>query len=327
MDEPELHAWIRARTGGGRVHGGHRVQTLWGGYGRIERHRVDGAAAGSVVAKVVRPPAHGAGPGHARKLRSYAVESAFYATFAGRLRGAARVPACLGAAERGGERWLLLEDLDGSGFPGRLRRLDAGALAACLAWLGAFHGTFLDTPPGPLWARGSYWHLGTRADEHAAMPPGPLRDAAARLDAALAACPVQTLLHGDAKPANFCFPPHHEGAVAAVDFQYVGGGVGVVDVVYLLSCMPARWRTRHLGAALDTYFEALRARAPGRGAAAEAAWRPLVDVAWADLARFLSGWCGEVWEADPDGAPRVRRALRAVGAPGPAPMDATPRRG
>ena len=41
------------------------------------------------------------------------------------------------------------------------------------------------------------------------------------------------LAHGDAKVANFCFT-NDQHAVAAVDFQYVGGGIGTQDVIYFL---------------------------------------------------------------------------------------------
>ena len=43
-------------------------------------------------------------------------------------------------------------------------------------------------------------------------------------------------MHGDAKLANFLFTSDHS-QVAGVDFQYVGGGCGMKDVAYLLSCL------------------------------------------------------------------------------------------
>jgi hypothetical protein len=78
-----------------------------------------------------------------------------------------------------------------------------------------------------------------------------LRAAAPMLDRMLRECPYQTLVHGDAKLANFCFAKKND-AVAAVDFQYVGRGCGMKDVAYLISGTPDE--QRHL----DGYFRALR---------------------------------------------------------------------
>ena len=92
-----------------------------------------------------------------------------------------------------------------------------------------------------LWECGSYWHLGTRPDELAALEDGPLKTTAPLIDQALRQSQFQTIIHGDAKLANFCFARHHNTAngstVAAVDFQYVGAGCGIKDVTYFLgSC-------------------------------------------------------------------------------------------
>jgi len=305
--EPE--AWIRSQTGATAARLDRQVQSLWQGYGRIERWRITGVRPQTVIIKVVRPP-DGTGTGHARKLRSYAVEAAFYEHLRAIAWNQPRTAALHGHAVVGPERWLLLEDLDASDFPRRCRSLTTPDLYATLDWLAALHGRFLGCKVPGLWPRGTYWHLATRAEEWARMPPGPLRDTASALDTALASCPVQTIVHGDAKPANFCFGPEPGDPVAAVDFQYVGPGIGLVDVAYLVGCMGRRWRAHHVEDAIAHYFERLHRHAPEGAPSAEAAWRPLWPTAWADFARFMVGWSGEDWRADPTTASMVSAALR-----------------
>lgn len=304
--DPE--AWIRSRTRATAARMDRPLQSLWQGYGRIERWRLDGVRAQSVILKVVRPP-DGSSIGHARKLRSYAVEAAFYEHLQGLAWSQPRTAALHGHAEVGPERWLLLEDLDASDFSRRCRRLTTPDLHAALDWLAALHGRFLGCELPGLWPRGTYWHLATRTEEWARMPAGPLRDAASTLDAALASCPLQTIVHGDAKPANFCFGSEPGDPVAAVDFQYVGPGIGLVDVAYLVGCMGGRWCALHMEETLEHYFALLHRHAPERAPQAEAAWRPLWPVAWADFARFMVGWSGEDWRDDPTTAAMVRAAL------------------
>ena len=119
----------------------------------------------------------------------------------------------------------------------------------------------------------------------------PLKEAAAGLDAALAAARTLTLVHGDAKPANFCFGLRPGDPVAGVDFQYVGRGSAMQDVAYFVgSCMDGPRAARLEGHILDTYFEALRACLPASidAGALEREWRSLYPVAWADFERFLA---------------------------------------
>jgi aminoglycoside phosphotransferase (APT) family kinase protein len=277
---------IAAALGVRAARRGGRIQSLWSGYGELVRMHLDDGR--SVVVKHVRPPEAAPGDtGHARKLRSYAVEAAWYRGFAPRLPGDVRVPRLLAEGGGGEQRWMVLEDLDAAGYPERRRGLSEADLTAALRWLAGLHATFLGTEPAGLWPRGTYWHLDTRPDELARMPAGVLRDAAGRLDDVLGGARFQTVVHGDAKAANLCFGP---AGVAAVDFQYTGGGPGIVDVAYLLSCMSPGWRAQHTDRALDTYFSALRGWLGPRGAAVEGEWRALYDVAWADFARFLAGW-------------------------------------
>src|SRR5688500_2037936 len=89
-------AWIRDATGAHSVKRGSAIQSLWGGYGELFRVRLSGADFESAVVKWVRPPPVARAPetelSHARKRRSYEVETEFYRSFAPRCDDACRVP-------------------------------------------------------------------------------------------------------------------------------------------------------------------------------------------------------------------------------------------
>ncbi|MFO0616277.1 MAG: phosphotransferase [Polyangiaceae bacterium] len=289
--EDELD-WIAACAGATAVSRREHVQTLWGGYGALFRVQLEGGARPTAIVKRVDPPlGAGASRSDERKRRSYEVESTFYRRYAARCGATCRVAELLGSARRG-EGWLLvLEDLEPARIEPRTRwRGDRGPLVErCLAWLAAFHATFLGVEPEGLWAVGTYWHLATRPEELAAIEDVALREAAPVLDGRLDAARYKTLVHGDAKEANYCLA---SSPLAAVDFQYVGGGVGVKDVAYLLhgNVHSAGDEARFL----DLYFTLLRGELEARGvddaAAVEAEWRALYRVAEADFLRFLAGW-------------------------------------
>ncbi len=288
--------WVARVAGGGKARRGTRLQSLWDGYGEILRVAIVGGEVESVIVKCVKPPARAKNEvSDARKRRSYEVERVFYERFAPRCSEACRVPRLFGARRargRDAESVFVLEDLDEAGYPERRRSADADTLDRCLAWLAAFHATFFASPPDGLWPTGTYWHLATRREELAKVDAA-VRALAPRLDAKLASCVHRTLVHGDAKLANFCFAP--DGRVAAVDFQYVGGGCGMKDVAYLVSGEPGEAR------AVDAYFGHLRreleARAIDAGAV-EAEWRALYPLACADFYRFLAGWAPDYFAGD-----------------------------
>lgn len=317
MDAEQLR-WIAEATGAERAREGERVQSLWSGYGAIFRVSLTGAAMESVIAKCVEPPARSrdAAASHRRKVRSYHVETAWYRTMAPRCDETCRVPRLLGARVAG-DRWLLaLEDLDAAGFAERRRSPKPAEVDACLAWLAAFHARFLGSPPEGLWKVGTYWHLATRTDELPMIADGGLRSAAPAIDRALREANFQTLVHGDAKPANFCFARGGR-AVAAVDFQYVGGGCGMKDVAYLLASpgsYDAPAEQRHL----DGYFAHLRGAITARDArvdvdALEREWRAIYPIACADYYRFLAGWAPDHWRSEAHGQRVVREVLRTLG--------------
>jgi len=300
MLDADLCSWIASHVGG-RVTGAEPVQSLWSGYGSILRIRLEAASVPTAIVKHVQPPSvmqHPRGwsgrTSHERKLRSYEVERAFYADRAPHPDH--RTARCHAAECTDDGFRFLLEDLNASGYAGRHQQLDDHQLHHCLRWLASFHATHLDVPPDGLWPNGTYWHLATRQDELAAMRDEELRAAAAPLDARLRACRYRTIVHGDAKVANFCFAAHD---VAAVDFQYVGGGCGIQDVAYFLSsCLDDGQCERHAPRHLDTYFAELRRRLPDHvdGAHVESEWRSLYPAAWADFHRFLVGWAPDHWK-------------------------------
>lgn len=284
------------------------IQSLWSGYGMIMRYGLTGAAFDSVVIKHVKLPEQGSHPrgwntdiSHQRKIRSYQVETAWYRDWAERCDEQCRVPHCLGLESDDDEFLMVFEDLDAAGFPKRKHSANISEMTLCLHWLAHFHATFMGEPPTGLWEVGTYWHLDTRPDELAALADPALKSASRQIDIMLNNARYQTFVHGDAKLANFCFSDDGK-QVAAVDFQYVGGGCGMKDVAYFIgSCLYEEECERHEQQLLDIYFHelqrALKQRRPEvDGAAVEAEWRELYPVAWTDFHRFVKGWSPGHWK-------------------------------
>jgi len=241
------------------------IQSLWSGYGSIDRYGLVDSDFGSVIVKHVRLPDKTQHPrgwntdnSHQRKLRSYQVETAWYRDWAARCDKDCRVPQSLALKQREGEFLMVMEDLDSSGYPAREDRANQNQMIVCLKWLANFHTTFMQEKPQGLWKTGTYWHLKTRPDELKAMGETELKQAASAIDETLSQAPFQSIVHGDAKLANFCFSAN--GAqVAAVDFQYVGGGCGMKDVAYFFgSCLDEHDCERLETKLLDAYFAELQ---------------------------------------------------------------------
>lgn len=294
----DVERWLQRVTGARLVRYAEQIQVLWSGYGEIARFELtDASGPRSVVVKCVTPPGgrrHPRGWGgdrsHQRKLRSYDVEHRFYSDFAPSLPDACRVPRLL-YSERLPDGWVFAqEDLDAAGYPRRCHGLDDAQLKSCLAWLARFHAHFLGHDTEGLWKVGTYWHLATRPDELLAMNDQSLRKAASKIDARLNQARFRTLVHGDAKVANFCFPAA-PGPVAALDFQYVGGGCGLKDVAYFFSsCLGEQECEAQADDYLGYYFEQLRPLVKEDADQLEQEWRALYPLVWADFCRFLDGW-------------------------------------
>ena len=287
-------------TGASSLFEKEMIQELWSGYGKILRIGLENAAAESVVVKHVKLPRRKTHPrgwntdlGHQRKVRSYQVETTWYDTYS--KDSTARLPQCLAIQTHEDEVLIVLEDLDAAGYPLRKSRVSWEEILSCLTWLAQFHASYLGRDPEGLWEVGTYWHLETRPQELAVLADQRLREAASAIDEKLNNCQYKTFVHGDAKLANFCFG--HEGQVAGVDFQYVGGGCGMKDVAYFIgSCLNEKECERLEAPILDAYFQRLQSELEERNEALEKEWRSLYRVAWADFHRFLKGWSPGHWK-------------------------------
>lgn len=284
------------------------IQELWSGYGQIIRYGLTDSEYDTVVVKHVALPKQENHPrgwnstiSHNRKLKSYEVETAWYKEYAAFCTEACRIPKCLALEKQGEEVLMVLEDLDANGYPVRKQSVSWEEMKACICWLANFHVVFLQKKPLGLWETGTYWHLETRPEELEALDDLALKNLAAQLDNRLKQANYQTLVHGDAKLANFCFSENGK-EVAAVDFQYVGGGCGMKDLAYFVgSCLYEEDCERLESAILDVYFEEIR-KAPSTKSIKidmdelEEEWRCLYPFAWTDFHRFLKGWSPSHWK-------------------------------
>jgi hypothetical protein len=164
-----------------------------------------------------------------------------------------------------------------------------------LKWLANFHANFLGHKPTGLWDVGTYWHLETRPDEYEKMKHQELKAKAHVIDELLNQCKYQTIVHGDAKLANFCFS-ENGNKIAVVDFQYVGGGCGMKDVAYFLgSCLSGIESEIYQNELLDFYFKELQGALNSSSIGIdfkdlELEWRRMYPIACTDFTRFLLGW-------------------------------------
>lgn len=277
------------------------IQSLWSGYGRISRYQLDNELLSTIVVKHIALDTSNEHPrgwnttySHTRKVKSYKVETHWYEQWSQRCDEACRIPKFLGSFSAGNNQWIVLEDLN-LHFPLRKQQLHLDEVKVCLTWLANFHATFIHHKPVGLWEVGTYWHLDTRPDEFNAMEHQELKSKAHLIDELLNTCKYQTIVHGDAKLANFCFSKDGK-KVAAVDFQYVGGGCGIKDVAYFLgSCLSSSECEYYEKELLDFYFSKLEGAFNSKKSsidfkALKDEWRQLYPIACTDFTRFLLGW-------------------------------------
>jgi len=305
---PKFEKTLLASTGANSYFEIEKIQSLWSGYGEIVRLGLRGAKARSVIIKHVKLPKGGRHPrgwntnlSHDRKVRSYNVEIEWYATYSKLCDEKCRIPKCIATDSFNNEVFFVLEDLDDAGFPLRKTSVTWDNISSCLSWLANFHATFLGKFPVGLWDVGTYWHLDTRPEELEVLSDIELKNVAKKVDEKLQKSPFLTFVHGDAKLANFCFS-NNVRDVAAVDFQYVGGGCGMKDVAYFVgSCLMEDDCEKYESKILDVYFNELHDAIEHKNIsvefnALEENWRELYPFAWTDFHRFLKGWSPGHWK-------------------------------
>ncbi len=167
----DIHHDVLNITGATAIEKMDLIQELWSGYGSINRYYLKGGTHNTVIVKHIQFPDNGTHPrgwggdlSHQRKVRSYAVEMAWYQDWSSRCSSSCRVPMYLGGCQDKARFFMVLEDVDAAGFPRRKSGLTFKEMKPCISWLASFHAHFLSESPKKLWPIGSYWHLDTRPD-------------------------------------------------------------------------------------------------------------------------------------------------------------------
>ncbi|MFK7951482.1 MAG: phosphotransferase [Ekhidna sp.] len=297
---------ILKATGATSILAEKAIQSLWSDYGEIKKYDLNDGRYPSVIVKHIywkerneHPKGWDSQISHDRKLKSYQIEMNWYQKWAQKSSEYWRIPANYMTLEEEEELLLIMEDLDAAGFYLRVspENVTLENAKICLSWLAHFHARFMGESVEDLWPIGTYWHLDTRPDELKKMNNMALKRAASAIGERLNNAKYQTIVHGDAKLANFCFS--EADTVAAVDFQYVGGGCGMKDVAYFISsCFEENDCEKYETDLLDYYFNQLEKALEGKFEFKEVKqeWLSLYKYAWADFYRFLDGWSPGHWK-------------------------------
>ncbi|MCG7539289.1 kinase [Pseudoalteromonas sp. CO348] len=228
----------------------------------------------------------------ARKAKSYQVERHFYKHHACELLSPCNTPSYLGEGVSEGMDYIVFRDFSTQGFSQTANPSESQILAV-IGWLAKFHAHFLQSPAEHVWEQGNYWHLDTRPDELERMQHSSIKQAAPRLRDRIKNSHWHTWIHGDAKLANFAF---NGDQALGFDFQYVGKGIGVSDLMlFITSVLDEKEQLLHADEYLKLYLDMLRIELLGKAASIDIAqilseWESLWPVVWADFYRFLLGW-------------------------------------
>ncbi|NYR11920.1 phosphotransferase [Pseudoalteromonas sp. MIP2626] len=281
---------------------GATLTSLWSGCGSIVACELDGQAcvikAVNIPEVINHPKIKQTAFAVNRKRKSYNVEYYFYNDCSQQLPNNAAAIGCLAAIQNDQRYVLAFNDFTQQGYVQALPQ----DYREVIKWLAHFHAFNLTIEAvthaaEKLWPQGNYWHLSTRPDELTKLQQSAIKQVAAKLNTTLCNSAYKTVIHGDAKLANFAI--NKQQHVLGYDFQYVGAGVGVIDVMYFMtSCFNETQLHQHADSCLEWYFSELKLALGVYHPKVEASkvindWRNLWSVAWADFYRFLAGWSPE----------------------------------
>jgi hypothetical protein len=294
------------------------IQTLWSGYGELVRLKFELKNVIVKHIKLPKPELHPRGWNtdfsHQRKLHSYEVEVNWYENFSKNVDERCRIPQGLKTFKTENEYLIVMEDLADIELTDTTLDANESHLKVCLSWLANFHAKYLNVKNELLWKTGTYWHLETRPDEFERLEDCELKQYANTIDEILKNTKYQTIVHGDAKLANFCFN-RIVTKCAAVDFQYVGHGCGMKDLAYFMSSAVEPEDCEDLEEFIkDIYFDelhkAIEIYHPDIDPQdVEDEWRMLFCLSWADFKRFLKGWSPEHFKINTYSQAVTNRAL------------------
>lgn len=320
---PNFKAYLLNQTKSSNCEEIEVIQSLWSGYGKISRYQLLDSNLKTLIVKHIslnsvnqHPRGWNTNFSHNRKVKSYEVETHWYEQWSQLCNNHCKIPTFIGSFSEENNQWIVLEDLDDN-FPLRKHQINLTEVKACLKWLVNFHAIFLNQKPKNLWEVGTYWHLETRPDELKKIKHQELKAKAHLIDEKLNNCKYQTIVHGDAKLANFCFSEDGEN-VAAVDFQYVGSGCGMKDLAYFLgSCLSSRECEIYEVELLNFYFKELKkgienCKLEVNFKSIEQEWRELYPFACTDFMRFLLGWMPTHQKIDSYNLKMVKEVLRCL---------------
>jgi len=297
-----------------KVTGIKTLTSLWEDYGSIKLATLENDQ--QIIVKEILPPqVEEKHENHTAKMASYKMEETFYKHFANDYK-LCKVPEYFGSFEAEADcperSSIVIEGLVPCGFKLSLENqtwLSFTQLQPCLKWLAQFHANHLNfsqpkSKDPRLWPHGTYWHLRSRKPCFERLPEGDLKKYASAISEKFYNCEYQTVIHGDAKLANFMVAEDYSVA-AGIDFQWTGYGCGVLDVYYLLtSCFDVDNTEKYcpLGPGgrnqvLDFYFQQLETALKELGKfdashfqRLQTEWASLWIFAVADLERFIRGW-------------------------------------